>query len=37
MTPAGYENLSAFVPVEIDEIEKIMTEPGLSQALKRHR
>ncbi|MEP7342516.1 MAG: Xaa-Pro peptidase family protein [Acidobacteriota bacterium] len=30
MTETGYENLSAFLPVEIAEIEKLMTEPGLS-------
>lgn len=30
ITPAGYENLSAFVPIEIDAIEKLMMEPGLS-------
>src|SRR5260370_9440072 len=35
MTATGYENLSAFVPVEIDDIEKMMAEPGLSDALKR--
>lgn len=35
MTPSGYENLSAFVPIEIDDIEKMMAEPGLSDALKR--
>jgi len=35
ITPAGYENLSAFVPVEIEDIEKLMAEPGLSDALKR--
>lgn len=35
ITPTGYENLSAFVPVEIDEIEKMMAEPGLSDALRR--
>jgi Xaa-Pro aminopeptidase len=36
ITPEGYENLSAFVPVEIDAIEKLMKEPGLSDAaLKR--
>jgi Xaa-Pro aminopeptidase len=34
ITPAGYENLSAFVPVEIEDIEKLMAEPGLSDALK---
>ena len=32
----GYENLSAFLPVEIDAIEQIMTERGLSDGfLKR--
>ncbi len=31
MTETGYENMSAFVPVEIAEIEKLMTEPGLSE------
>ena len=36
ITATGYENLSAFVPVEIDDIEKMMAEPGLSDAL-RHR
>jgi Xaa-Pro aminopeptidase len=34
ITPAGYENLSEFVPVEIADIERLMTEPGLSE---RHR
>jgi len=31
ITESGYENLSAFVPVEIDEIERMMREPGLSK------
>jgi Xaa-Pro aminopeptidase len=31
MTETGYENLSAFVPVEIPDIEKVMTEPGVSK------
>jgi hypothetical protein len=31
MTDDGYENLSAFVPVEPDEIERVMREPGLSK------
>lgn len=31
ITETGYENLSAFVPVEIAEIEKLMAEPGLSE------
>ena len=29
MTATGYENLSAFVPIEMDEIEKLMAEPGM--------
>ncbi len=29
ITETGYENLSAFVPIEIADIEKLMTEPGL--------
>lgn len=33
ITATGYENLSAFVPIEIDDIEKVMAEPGLSDAL----
>ena len=33
ITERGYENLSAFVPVEIDAIEKLMKEPGLSDAM----
>ncbi|HEY9432482.1 MAG TPA: aminopeptidase P N-terminal domain-containing protein [Blastocatellia bacterium] len=40
ITETGYENLSAFVPIEIVEIEKLMAEPGLSdkqikQAMQR--
>lgn len=31
MTETGYENLSAFVPVEIADLEKLMAEPGLSE------
>ena len=30
ITDSGYENLSAFVPIEPDEIERVMREPGLS-------
>jgi Xaa-Pro aminopeptidase len=33
ITETGYENLSAFVPVEFSEIEKIMTRRGLSDVL----
>jgi len=32
MTETGYENLSAFVPVEIADIEKMMARHGLSDA-----
>jgi Xaa-Pro aminopeptidase len=32
MTETGYENLSAFVPIEMSDIEKLMAEPGLSDA-----
>ena len=31
MTETGYENMSSFVPVEIEEIERLMTQPGLSR------
>jgi Xaa-Pro aminopeptidase len=33
ITEQGYENMSAFVPVEIDAIELLMKEPGLSDAM----
>ncbi|MEX1182780.1 MAG: aminopeptidase P N-terminal domain-containing protein [Gemmatimonadota bacterium] len=33
ITETGYENLSAFVPFEIDDIERLMAEPGLSDVL----
>jgi Xaa-Pro aminopeptidase len=32
ITETGYENLSAFVPVEIADIEKMMVHHGLSDA-----
>ncbi len=32
MTETGYENLSAFVPIEVDDIERLMSQPGLSDA-----
>jgi Xaa-Pro aminopeptidase len=35
MTDTGYENMSAFIPVEIADIEKLMAQPGLgAHALK---
>jgi Xaa-Pro aminopeptidase len=30
VTETGYENLSAFVPVEVADIEKLMAEPGIA-------
>jgi Xaa-Pro aminopeptidase len=35
ITENGYENLSAFVPLEIDAIEKLMAEPGLSEGFMK--
>jgi Xaa-Pro aminopeptidase len=32
ITDTGYENMSAFVPTDIEEIERLMAEPGLSDA-----
>jgi Xaa-Pro aminopeptidase len=29
ITESGYENLSAFVPIEIPDIERLMAQPGL--------
>ena len=37
VTATGYENLSAFVPLEIDAIEKLMKEPGISALIKGRR
>jgi Xaa-Pro aminopeptidase len=37
VTATGYENLSAFVPLEIAAIEKLMAEPGISALLKGRR
>ncbi|HEV3202291.1 MAG TPA: aminopeptidase P N-terminal domain-containing protein [Bryobacteraceae bacterium] len=37
ITETGYENLSAFVPVEIADIEKVMAEPGLSDAMYKQK
>lgn len=34
VTDRGCENLSAFVPLGIDDIERLMTEPGISALLK---
>ena len=33
ITDSGYENLSQFVPIEVKDVEKLMSEPGLSDAL----
>ncbi len=35
ITESGYENLSAFVPIEVKDIERLMAESGLSDALKQ--
>ncbi|OFW41004.1 MAG: peptidase M24 [Acidobacteria bacterium RIFCSPLOWO2_12_FULL_67_14b] len=35
ITETGYENISAFVPIEIADIERLMAEPGLSDGLGR--
>ncbi len=35
ITDGGYENLSAFVPVEVEAIEKLMTRHGLSDAMMK--
>jgi Xaa-Pro aminopeptidase len=32
ITDNGYENLSAFVPIDIEDIERLMAQPGLSDA-----
>jgi Xaa-Pro aminopeptidase len=32
MTESGYENLSEFVPIEVEDIERLMAKPGLSDA-----
>jgi Xaa-Pro aminopeptidase len=37
ITDQGSESLSAFVPVEIEAIEKLMKEPGLSDAMLKDR
>ena len=38
MTEKGYENMSAFVPIEIADIERLMAQPGLgAHALRRPR
>ena len=35
ITPNGYENMSAFAPIAIDAIEKLMAEPGIAQLLRK--
>ncbi|HEY7055102.1 MAG TPA: Xaa-Pro peptidase family protein [Vicinamibacterales bacterium] len=35
ITDSGYENLSSFVPVDVDAIERLMAEPGLSDAMAK--
>ncbi|HET7698735.1 MAG TPA: Xaa-Pro aminopeptidase [Vicinamibacterales bacterium] len=35
ITESGYENMSAFVPSEIDAVEKLMAEPGIAQFMRK--
>jgi Xaa-Pro aminopeptidase len=35
ITETGCENMSAFVPVQPDAIEKLMAEPGIAQAVRK--
>jgi Xaa-Pro aminopeptidase len=35
VTANGYENMSAFVPAEIDAVEKLMAEPGIAQLMRK--
>ena len=37
ITESGYENLSAFVPIEVGDIEKLMAQKGLSDAMLKLR
>jgi Xaa-Pro aminopeptidase len=37
ITETGYENLSAFVPIDINDIEKLMAEKGLSDVMLKVR
>ena len=35
ITESGHENLSAYVPIEVEDIERLMAEPGMSDRLRR--
>jgi len=35
ITSSGYENMSAFAPIEIDAIEKLMAEQGIAQLMRK--
>jgi len=35
VTATGVENLSAFVPLDIPAIERLMREPGITALIKR--
>jgi Xaa-Pro aminopeptidase len=37
ITETGYDNMSGFVPIEIDAIEKLMKEPGVAQKVPKPR
>jgi Xaa-Pro aminopeptidase len=35
ITDTGYENMSAFVPMEVDAIEKLMAEVGFAERMRK--
>jgi Xaa-Pro aminopeptidase len=37
ITETGYENLSDFVPIEIEDIERLMAEEGFAERLRKLR
>jgi Xaa-Pro aminopeptidase len=37
ITETGYENLSEFVPIEIEDIEQLMAEEGFAELLRKQR
>jgi Xaa-Pro aminopeptidase len=37
VTEIGYENLSAFAPIEMDDIEKLMAERGMFETFSPRR
>jgi Xaa-Pro aminopeptidase len=35
VTEDGYENLSSWVPIEIDDVERVMAEPGIRRLMEK--